>query len=171
MLQDKRLEGVFENRGMENTDGGKWEIWADLDNVGKYHMRVTDGPATIELLGTLFRVDGRLFLDLFPVGDSGIHQVAGAVTASEMIHSVLFRPYHTVWKIEFTTNGVAYSFPTGNGNVAASREAPELKAMYDTNRQVFLLPNSPKLSQKYLVRFATNTSVFNCKGELKRKSQ
>lgn len=171
ITQDKRLEGSFENSSMDKKDGTSWDIWPDLDNEGKYHIRITDGPATIELLGTLFKLDGRLFMDLFPMSDSGIHHVAGAVTVSEAIHGIMFRPVHAVWKVELSTNGIAYSFPTGNGNMAALREAPELKAMYDTNRQVFLMPHSPKVSQKFLARFATNTSVFNYKGELKRKSQ
>ena len=156
---------------MDKKDGTSWDIWPDLDNEGKYHIRVGDGPATIELLGTLFKLDGQMFMDLFPMSDSGVYHVGGAVTVSETIHGIMFRPVHAVWTVELSTNGIAYSFPTGNGNMAALREAPELKAMYDTNRQVFLMPNSPKVSQKYLTRFATNTSVFNYKGELKRKSQ
>jgi hypothetical protein len=171
IVQDKRLEGSFENSSMDKKDGTSWDIWPDLDNEGKYHIRVTDGPATIELLGTLFKLDGRMFMDLFPMSDSGVHRVGGTATVSEAIHGILFRPVHAVWKVELSTNGIAYSFPTGNGNMAALREAPELRAMYDTNRQVFLMPNSPTALQKFLARFATNTSVFNYKGELKRKSQ
>jgi hypothetical protein len=171
IAQDKRLEGSFENSSMDKKDGTSWDIWPDLDNEGKYHIRITDGPATIELLGTLFKLDGRLFMDLFPMSDSGVQHVGGVVTVSEAIHGIMFRPVHAVWKVELSTDGIAYSFPTGNGNMAALREAPELKAMYDTNRQVFLMPSSPKVSQKYLARFAMNTSVFNYKGELKRKSQ
>lgn len=170
IVQDKRLEGSFENSSMDKKDGTSWDIWPDLDNEGKYHIRITDGPATIELLGTLFKLDGRLFMDLFPMSDSGVYHVGGAVTVSEVVHGIMFRPVHAIWKVELSTNGIAYSFPTGNGNMAALREAPELKAMYDTNRQVFLMPNSPKVSQKYLTRLATNASVFNYKGELKRKS-
>lgn len=171
IVQDKRLEGSFENSSMDKKDGTSWDIWPDLDNEGKYHIRVADEPATIELLGTLFKLDGRMFMDLFPISDSGVHRVGGTATVSEAIHGILFRPVHAVWKVELSTNGIAYSFPTGNGNMAALRDAPELKAMYDTNRQVFLMPNSPILSQKFLARFATNTLVFNYKGELKRRSQ
>jgi hypothetical protein len=169
IVQDKRLEGSFENSSMDKKDGTSWDIWSDSDNEGKYHIRITDGPATIELLGTLFKLDGRVFMDLFPISDSGVYHVGGTATVSEAIHGVMFRPVHAVWKVEFSTNGVAYSFPTGNGNMAALREAPELKGLYDTNREVFLMPNAPKSSQRFLTRFATNTSVFNYKGELKRK--
>ena len=173
IVQDSRIEGVFTNTGSQTgqprADGSVWYIEKKADAPGKYRVTLTDGDATVELVATLFRLEGTLFLDLFPIRDSGMNHVPGGVTATEFLHGVMFQPRHVVWKVEFSTNGVAYSFPAGNGAAAAAKKAPELQSKMNPDAAIILLPNSPKESQKYLIQFAKDSSVFNYRGELMRK--
>jgi hypothetical protein len=117
----------------------------------------------MELLGTLFRVGDMLFLDLCPTRDSAMSSV------SMTNHAILFPGRHFVWKVGLSTNGVAYSFPAvGDGVMAALKEAPELKDKLDRKLQALVFPDAPRDAQKYLLKFATNSEVFNYKGEMKR---
>jgi hypothetical protein len=123
---------------------------------------------SIYLVGTLFQVEKSMFLDLFPVTDSGVH--AEAVSVSEVIRNAFYARRHVVWKVELSDTGLKYSAPYKNGTSSAAKQAPELKTQF--NKEGNLELSGPaKESQKYLLRFADDPSVFNVAGELRKEDE
>ena len=141
---------------------------------GQYDVEVREGGESAVLLGTLFRLDQSLFLDLYPIKDS-IEKASqsGAPSVMELIRSIMFEPRHVAWKVEITDKGLNYWFPAGNGVVAALSKAPELKGKplrgTPEEQPTITLPASTKGAQKYLLRFAHDATVFNYKGQLIKK--
>ncbi|MCX6924546.1 MAG: hypothetical protein NT154_15230, partial [Verrucomicrobia bacterium] len=105
-----------------------WFIAPSVAHPGKYEFTIRESDVTVVLLGTFFRVGTNLFLDLHPLRDSGVYRVGGTPTVTEAIRGAMFKPLHVAWKTELTGDGLSYSFPYGNGVMAALRQAPELKA-------------------------------------------
>jgi hypothetical protein len=166
------VQGAYQNimDATGHTDGGaSWFITPSVDHAGKYEFTIRESDVTVVLLGTFFRVGTNLFLDLYPLRDSGVYRVAGAATVTEAIRGAMFKPLHVVWKTELTGDSLSYSFPHGNGVVAALRQAPELKAEPAESAARIILSGSPKDAQKYLMRFKDDASVFNYKGRLVKR--
>ena len=171
IVQDARIEGTHDSSREGKKDESVWTIKRSMDFEGKYDVSVRDGAVSVELVGTLFRLDKQLFLDLYPLHDSGVRREAGVPTVSEAIRSTMYERRHVVWKVEITDAGLTYWFPYGNGAAAAWRQAPELKPASVEERQTIRLPPSTKEAQKYLRRFMGDASVFNYKGELLRRKK
>jgi hypothetical protein len=169
VVQDKRVEGTHESSRNGKKDESIWTIQPSLDAMGKYDVSVRDGDVSIELIGTLFKLDGLLFLELYPIRDSGVRR-ADVPTASQIIRSAMYERRHVVWRIEFTGTGLNFWVPSSNGSAVARRLAPELKASQGDDNFAVLLPPSTKEAQMYLRQFATNSSVFDYKCELLKKS-
>ncbi len=166
IIQDKRIEGDFAG----GSDAEKWAVSPRKENIKKYAIVFSDGDAKQELTGTLFRLEDMIFLDLFPLKESGVRHVpGGAVTSSEVLHSIMAMKKHFVVKIEFTDDGVSFSFPNPNGVLIGSRKAPELKIQPMGEMAGLILPSPAKEAQKYLLRFGKDASVFNGKGRLVKK--
>jgi hypothetical protein len=177
IIQDSRIEGVHRNLGVTgHPDDTEWRINPSAEFKGKYNMEVREGAESAILLGTLFRLDKTLFLDLYPMKDStdDAHH-SGAPSVMEMIRSIMYEPRHVVWKVEITNYGLNYSFPAGNDVVAALRQAPELKGKplrgMPEEQPTITLPPSTKEAQKYLLRFAPDATVFTYKGHLVKKKK
>jgi hypothetical protein len=175
IIQDARIEGLHESyssmppdrNGEGNKDGTTWWIGASPDRKGKYDVHVRDGQVSIQLIGTLFKVEEMMFLDLFPVRDSGVRNEIFSI--SELMRLAFYSPRHVIWKVELSDTGFKYTMPTfKNGTFSAVRQAPELKP-HVTADGILALPGPPKESQKYLQRFANDSTVFNFKGELRKK--
>jgi hypothetical protein len=178
VFQDKRIEGEFDNGAnfskgpSPKKDGSIWMIAASPEEKGKYEVWVKEGNAQIDLRGTLFRLGSVAFLDLYPLRDSGMYHVGGdPPTVTEIIHTTMFQRRHIIWKVELSDSEVTYWFPFGNGVTAALKKAPELKHKSDNDASLIILPESQKEAQSYLRQFATNSDVFNYKGQLIRKKQ
>jgi hypothetical protein len=171
IVQDVRIEGTHDSSREGKQDDSVWTIKRSMDHKEKYDVSVRDGDVSIELVGTLFRLDKQLFLDLYPLHDSGVRRIGGVPTVSEAIRSTMYEPRHVVWKIDLTEAAVTYWFPYGNGTAAVWQQAPELKPPLPDDRQTSRLPPSTKEAQKYLRRFAGDASVFNYKGELLRRKK
>jgi hypothetical protein len=172
VFQDKRMEGDFDSSdGASRSDTTRWSVSRSKQDNKKYTMIFTDGDAKQELTGTLFRLDDMVFLDLFPVKESGVkHVPGGSVTSSEVLHSIMALKKHFVVKIEFGTNDVNYFIPNPNGVMMGSRKAPELKIQPMGEIAALILPSPAKEAQKYLLQFGKDTSVFNAKGHLVKKN-
>jgi hypothetical protein len=168
------LQGAYRNI-MELTghsDGGaSWFIAPSMDYPGKYEFTIQESDVTVVLLGTFFSVGTNLFLDLYPLRDSGVYRVGGTATVTEAIRGAMFKPLHVAWKVQLTGDGLDYWFPYGNGVMAALRQAPELKAEPAQPPARVFLPGSPKEAQKYLMKFKDDASVFNYKGRLVKHSE
>jgi len=170
IVQDERIKGTYENAKDGKKDGSVWTFKLGIDFEGKYDVLVEDGAVSVELVGTLFRLEKQLFLDLYPLHDSGVRHVAGgAPTVSEVIRSTMYERRHVVWKVDVSDTGLTYWFPFGNGAAAAWQQAPELKPKNVEGPT--LLPPSTKEAQKYLRRFVGDAAVFNFKGELTKRKK
>lgn len=169
IVQDARIEGRHDSTRDGKKDESVWTIAPNLDHKGKYQVFIEDGKASVELVGTLFRLDRQLFFDLYPVSDSGVREIPEG-SVSQVIRLTMYDRRHVVWKVELTDAGLTYWFPYGNGAAAAWRQAPELKPLYLDESQSIRF-QSTKEAQKYLSRFAGDKSVFNFKGELIRQKK
>jgi hypothetical protein len=174
IVEDPRIEGRFLNQdsqGRPQKTG--WLISRSGDFAKRYEVTVDDGPARMQLIGTLFRLDGTLFLDLYPRQDSGVrHEPAGAPTETEMLHSAVYEQRHLIWKVELSDSELTYSFPTRNGAARAlTPDAPDLQA--NVRRQgelaIVLLPRDKKKAQDYLKKFASDPKIFDYKAKLVKK--
>ena len=181
IIQDARIEGRHENyihsppskTGEGSKEGSVWTIRASEGEGkrGKYDVHVRDKEVSIKLIGTLFKVEEMVFLDLYPVTDSGVRFAPEATSISEIMRLAFYSPRHVVWKVELSDIGIKYSLPSfKNGTFSAARQAPELSP-HVTEHGILVLPGPAKESQKYLLRFANDESVFNYKGELKKKEE
>jgi hypothetical protein len=176
VVQDQRIEGTYDSSRDGKKDESVWDIEPskERDDHGKlqrrYSVTVRDGDVSIELLGTLFRLDKLLFLDLYPVRDCGMRDGGGVPTVSEVIRSAMYERRHVVWKVEFADTGLTIWFPTENGSARAVMLAPELKRARAEGIEI-ALPASTREVQGYLRRFATNSSVFDYRGELVRRKK
>src|SRR5882672_7727382 len=78
MVQDLRIEGTHDSLKDGRKDESIWVIEPthERDERGnlhrKYDIFVRDGNVSVQLVGTLFRLDKTLFFDLYPVRDSGV---------------------------------------------------------------------------------------------------
>ncbi len=175
VVQDSRIEGLHKNLGLTgNPDDTEWSIKPSVALKGKYDVDVHEGGSSAVLLGTLFRLDQFLFLDLYPIKDSNENaSQGGPPSVMEIIRSIMYEPRHIAWKVEITDKGLNYWFPAGNGVVAALSKAPELKRKplrgTPEEQPTITLPASTKEAQKYLLRFAHDPMVFNYKGQLIKK--
>ena len=172
IVQDARIEGTHDSSKDGSKDESVWTIKQSKDHKGKYDVSVKDGDVSVGLLGTLFRLDKQLFLDLYPLRDSGVRRNAETPTVSQVIRSAMYEPRHVVWKVELTDAGLTYWIPVGHGVAAVLRQAPELRPERVEERKERLaipLPPSTKEAQKYLRRFMGDPSVFNYKSELLRR--
>jgi len=166
LIQDKRIEGTFDDG---KGDEVKWTVSRNKDSK-RYTIQLTDGDSKPELTGALFRLGDTLFLDLFPLKESAAKRVpGGAPSTSEILRVIMAEKKHFVMKVEFTEDGVSFWYPAGNSVAFASMKAPELKVKVIGEMGVLIFPNSPKESQKYLLRFAKDAAVFSSKGHLIRK--
>jgi hypothetical protein len=171
IVQDARLEGTYDNSRDGAKDESVWTIKRSMNHEGKYDVSVKDEDVSVELVATLFRLDKQLFVDLYPLHDSGVRHVAGVPTVSEAIRSTMYERRHVVWKVEFTDAGLTYWFPHGHGVAVVWRQAPELKPPSVDERQTIRLPPNTKDAQKYLKRFVGDPAVFGYKGELLRRKK
>ena len=179
IIQDVRIEGRHENyihsppssTGEGSKEGSVWVIRASESKRGKYDVHVRDKEVSIRLLGTLFQVEKSMFLDLYPLTDSGVRFEPGSATISEVMRLAFYSPRHVVWKVELSDTGIKYSLPAfGKGVFRAVELAPELRS-HVTKEELVHLRGPTKESQKYLLRFANDELVFNYKGELKKKEE
>lgn len=169
IIQDKRIEGSFDG-GTNSSDASKWFVLPSKENKKQYTIVFTDGDARHELTGTLFKLGDMIFMDLFPVKETDVRHVpGGSITSSEILHSLMALKKHFVIRIEFTENGVNFSFPDLNGVVIGSRKAPELKIQPMGEIAGLIVPSPAKEAQKYLLRFGKDVSVFSGKGHLVKK--
>ena len=172
VVQDARMEGRHESySGEESKDDSVWWIAASADQKGKYDVRIRDGQVSIHLVGTLFRVERMMFLDLYPVTDSGVRQAGPGVAVSEFVRAAFYSRRHVVWKVEISDAAIKYSMPVKNGAYSAAKQAPELKSHVTDDGTTLAFPGPAKESQKYLMRFADDASVFNFKGELRKMKE
>ena len=173
VVQDDRLSGIYTNLyDGKSGDRSTWTIKRSGDQGWRYDILIKDGVASIELAATLFRLDTNLWLDLYPLRDSGARHQADVPTASEIIHLAFFEAYHIAWKVEILDDQIAYYCPaSGGGAEKVLKEAPELKSRRYDNWTFIVLPDSPKEAQKYLRRFADDPEVFMFKGKLMRKKE
>ena len=103
IVQSPQLqEAPYKNIAEGRDDGSKWFVTLSLDSPGKYEFIIQESDVTVKLLGTLFRVNTNLFLDLYPLTDSGVYHVGGAVSVTEMLRSAMYKPLHVIWKVELS---------------------------------------------------------------------
>jgi hypothetical protein len=170
IVQDSRLPGAYENVMMgppEQKDEASWSITPSNDEGGKYEVLVREHDVRVELLATLFRVGTNLFLDLYPLTDSGVSIPGDVPTVSQVLRGAMYEPLHVVWKVELSGDAISYSFPFRRGEMAALEKAPELKRTAKGGR-VFI-PGSAKDAQNYLLKFKDDPAVFDYKGRLVKK--
>jgi hypothetical protein len=170
IVNDPHIEGHFSN---QDKDGqplkSKWHIQQMIDSPTHYHVWVEDGPASLELVATLFRLDKALYLDLYPIGDSGQwHKPSEPQTESEMLHSVVFDARHLIWKVEISDASISYAVPTRNGVGQAVGLVPELRTSVRAVGElaIILLPKSKKEAQECLKKFGENPKIFDWNGKL-----
>ena len=168
ITQDPRMEGFYENEVQGQKDECSWRITRNLDYPGKYELVIKDHSATVELLATLFRVETNLFLDLYPLTDSGVYTPGDVPTVSQFVRRALYEPHHAVCKVKVSDEGLKYWVPAGRGISAALQKAPELKPNVSRSGDCIKLPPSTKQAQTYLRRFADDASVFTAEGMLKK---
>jgi len=175
IVNDPRIEGHFTNQAQDgNALKSTWWVRPSVDFQKHYEVWVTDGPATIELIGTLFRLDKSLYLDLYPMHDSGQwHKPSEPQTESEMLHSVVFDPRHLIWKVEISDSSISYAVPTRNGVGQAVGLLPELRTSVRAAGElaIILLPKSKKDAQECLRKFGDNPKIFDWKGKLIKKPE
>jgi hypothetical protein len=165
IVQDDRIVGTYEDRPSEST----WWVSRSQDFPGKYQLLLKDDNATAELVGTLFRLNDILYLDIFPIKDSGMRpDPGGPPTTSELVHSILYQPQHLVWKVELSETNFVFWSPSKRGISQALKIAPELKPKSGSMAETLTLqlPDSTKDSQVYLRRFGTNTMIFDNRGQM-----
>ena len=181
IIQDARIEGRHENyihsppskTGEGSKEGSVWTIRSSEGEGkrGKYDVHVRDKEVSIKLIGTLFKVEEMVFLDLYPVTDSGVRFAPESASISEVMRLAFYSARHVVWKVELSDTGIRYSLPAfKNGGFSAGMKASELRP-HVTEHGIIVLPGPAKESQKHLLRFANDESVFNFKGELKKKEE
>ena len=181
IIQDARIEGRHEHyihsppskTGEGRKEGSVWTIRSSEGEGkrGKYDVHVRDKEVSIKLVGTLFKVGETVFLDLYPVTDSGVRFAPESASISEIMRLAFYSPRHVVWKVELSDTGIKYSLPAfKKGSFRAVELAPELRS-HVTDEGILQLRGPTKESQKYLVRFANDESVFNYKGELKKEEE
>jgi hypothetical protein len=172
IIQDKRVEGEFDNLTSGKKDGSVWTITASSEHKGQYHIAVKDGDVRVELLGTMFRLEKTVFLDLFPIKDSGVNQGADMPTASQIIRAATYERRHVILKLELSDSEMTYLLPFGNGLAAALKKASGLQRRTEGDEaEMLVLPESKKKAQNILRQLADDSSVFNCKGQLIRKNK
>lgn len=166
IVQDDRIIGTYEDR----QDQSSWYVVRSQDAPGKYRLLLTDGGnAQSELVGTLFRLDNILYLDLFPLSDSGMrHDAGGPPTVSELVHLTLYERRHLVVKIELSDTNCVFWIPSRKGIAEAAELAPELKMKPGAVGPVMTFLGSTTNAQAYLHKFGTNSKVFDQKGQMKK---
>lgn len=171
IVQEDRVVGAYEDK----RAGNSWRVERSPDDKGRYRFLLSEGNSRIEFLGTFFRLDDILYLDLYPLSDSAMHhEPAGPPTLTELFHAVTFESRHVLWKIQFSTNGFVFWFPSHKGAAAAIKDAPELRSRarpVGEKMMIILLPESKNEAQAYLRRFGTNNAVFDQKGEMVKASK
>jgi len=155
--------------GAEHDDGTSWSIFSSTDFPGKYEVVVRESEATVRLLAVVFRVETNLFVDLYPLRDSGVHHEPSVASVTEIIRAAMWKPMHVVWKIEISDGAVNYAYPLGNGVMAALQKDPELKGEPAESPMRILVPGTEKEAQKHLLRFKDDNSVFSFRGRLVKK--
>ena len=115
ITQDPRMEGFYDNEVQGQKDKCSWRITRNLDYPGKYELVIKDHTATVELLATLFRLETNLFLDLYPLTDSGVYTPGDAPTASQFVRGAMYEPRHVVWKVQVGNDGLKYLDPCWGG--------------------------------------------------------
>ena len=172
VVDDPRIEGPYLNH---NQDGKAMQsTWWVRRNENaqfgphRYEVQVKDGPASMMLIGALFRLNSGLYFDLYPWEDSGVWHKPGEVTESELLHSAVFRPRHVIWKVEITDSEIVYHAPAGNGVFAASKRSSKVMVTpkRDNSFSAIVLPRPKKEAQEYLEEIGDDPSIYNYKGKL-----
>ena len=159
ITQDDRIVGDY---GVPDADEA-FLIQSDMDHKGSYLVRCYEGKHReywIECIGTLFKVGGKTFLDVYPNQDSSFRHIGGTPPGLVHIaHSLVFQPLHLVARVEFNEQGeVGFSFPQRNQLDALLKRDPSLRQFY--NRTTFLLPMQTPDLRKLLEKHGTSDEVF-----------
>jgi hypothetical protein len=172
VISDPRIEGHYLNH---NQDGKPMQsLWwirpSGNPQFGprRYEVRVTDGPASMTLIGALFRLNSGLYFDLYPREDSGAWNKPGEVTDSQLLHGAVFRAQHVIWKVDITDSEIVYRAPAGNGVFAAARRSSKVMVTpkRDNSFSAIVLPRSKTESQQYLEDIGDDPAIYNYKGKL-----
>jgi len=172
VVSEPRIEGHYLNH---NQDGkpmqSRWWIRPnDNPQFGprRYEVRVTDGEASMMLIGALFRLKSGLYFDLYPWQDSGAWNKPGEVTESQLLHGAVFRPQHVIWKVDISDSEIAYRTPAGNGVFAAAKRSSKVivTPTRDNSFSAIVLPRSKTESQQYLEEIGDDPAIYNYKGKL-----
>jgi hypothetical protein len=170
VLTDPRVEGHYLNLNQDGKamQSSWWIRSSDSRQFGprRYEVRVTDGPASITLIGALFRLKSGLYFDLYPLSDSGTKP--GEITESQILHSVVFRSEHVIWKVEVTDSEIVYRAPAGRGVFAAFKRSSKVLVTpkRDNSLSVIVLPRSKKEAQEYLEEIGDDPAIYNYQGKL-----
>jgi hypothetical protein len=166
IVQDDRIDGTYENQTSWGAkDGSVWIFQRSSEEKSKYRILVEDKGSKVELLGTFFQIDNDLYLDLFPIRDSGMRNMSGgAPTASELLHITLFDPRHAILRVDLSDKELSYSFPMES--IRKAMQLPELKVKRIGDFGVLVLPESAIESQKYLRKFGKDKSFFDYKSKM-----
>jgi hypothetical protein len=165
------LRRARREKGAKREASGRSQPLRTGGKRGKYDVHVRDKEVSIKLVGTLFKVEETMFLDLYPVTDSGVRFAPESASISEVMRLAFYSPRHVVWKVELSDTGIKYSLPAfKKGAFSAAEQSPELRSRV-TADGILVLPGPAKESQKYLGQFANDASVFNYKGELRKKAK
>ena len=169
IVQDDRLNGTYEDR----QEGSSWFVTRSEDAVGKYRLILIDGiDARSELIGTLFRLDNILYMDIFPLSDSAMRSGAGGPpTVSQLVHLTLYERRHLVMKVELSDTNFVFSTPSQKGIAQAAKLAPELKMKSGAVGPTMTLPTVTKETQAYLRKFGTNSMVFDQQGKMTKSAK
>ena len=172
VVADPRIEGHYLNH---NQDGkallSTWWIRPNENaqfGPRRYEVRVNDGPASMMLIGALFRLKSGLYFDLYPWENSGAWNKSGEVTESQVLHTAVFRPRHVIWKVEIRDSEIGYRAPAGNGIFAALRRSTKVTVtpQRPDSFSVIVLPRSKKEAQEYLEEIGDDSAIYNFKGKL-----
>jgi hypothetical protein len=172
VLSDPRIEGHYVNHDQEGKAmQSTWSIRpSEHPQFGprRYEVRVKDGPASLMLIGALFRLKSGLYFDVYPWEDSGTWNKPGEVTESQLLHGALFRPRHVIWKVDVSDSAIGYATPAGNGVFAASRRSSSVTVTpkLQNSLSVVVLPRSKNEAQEYLEEIGDDGAIYNYRGKL-----
>lgn len=167
IIQDERLIGVYPD---ENDKTLLISVGADVEHKGRYAVTVDDGPAWITYTGTLFKLGGLTFLDLYASSDSGVRRSGGGPPVpTAILHSLSFQPLHLLLKVTLGTNTISYAALDTRG--LSNLVEHERSLVSKINGSALILPLPTADLRKLLLKYGADDNIFNSKATLKKRKQ